>query len=182
MNFKKDIRDKWWIHLIIALLLCVGVEIVAWAEQPPKYKLPKKIETYRITNENKSPDIVTATFLKSIYKEDASLLKKCVLNRFLQSYNTSFYNNNLDDKILKGLLHKVNQEFIDEYGSDWYSKISISSLDIDENTGFAKITLAIDGKEFKYKINTSKERQDSIISNSTFITFLGPRDLIKDTK
>lgn len=178
MNLKTNIREKWWIHLIIALLLCLGVEIVAWAEQPPKYKLPKKIETYRIANENKSPDIVTAVFLKSIYKEDVSLLKKCVLNRFLQSYNTSFYNNNLDDKILKSLLHKVNQEFIDEYGNDWYNKVNVASVTIDENTGFAKIILEIDGKEFKYKVDTVKERQDSIISNTTFIQFLGPREIL----
>lgn len=179
---KRHVYEHWWFYVGIALILCIGVQIAVWAQSPPKYSYPKKVNTYKFRNVNKTPDSVSSAFLTSIHKEDPVLLRKCVLNRFIEQYNTAFYNNNLDNNILKELLHKTNDEFINEYGSAWYDNLNVSSVNINEDTGFGKIKLEIDGKPFKFDMETVKEREDCMISSLTFINFLGPRSFLKNAK
>lgn len=179
-NTREPAYNKWWFSFICVGILIAIIEISCWIVKPPKYNYPKQVMSYKSYNVNKSPDDVTSAFFKSIASQNPSMLKKCVLSRFLDKYNTTFYYNSLNDDILKDLLHKSDIELTQQFGEDWIKEMYITSVDVDQSTGYATIGLKCREKKFVYDIKTVKERQESFLSAESFIRIIGPRKVLEE--
>ena len=105
---------------------------------------------------NRTPEKAVNSMFKAVskqnYKEFVSLVSGGDIDDIIDEYIDEFGYDYLDDvtkreikKMIEDQIEELDEELEYEFGKNWHEKIKV--VNVDENDGYAEVTVEIDGEE-----------------------------------